>query len=255
MKLLAKDFLTMKGRDKIVMLTCYDYSFAKSMKNNVDLMLVGDSLGNVVLGFQRTKKVTMSDMVRHLGAVRRGAPERFIVCDLPFGSYNGKGQAIKNAQILVKAGADAVKPEGKPEIVKALTQKKINVVGHIGLLPQSAKKMGVVGRAENERKQLLNDALMMEKNGAFMIILECVPKDVARQITKLVQIPTVGIGAGKDCDGQVLVSYDMLGLFSDYLPKFVRKYTDLSENINEATKKFKEDVKSGRFPSSEEVFE
>ncbi len=174
MKKTASELKSMKGKEKISVLTCYDYSFAKAIDGAVDIILVGDSLGNVILGYERTRKVKMEDMKRHLEAVHRGAPETFIVADLPFGSYDNKGDAIENAKRLIDAGADAVKPEARPEIVKALVDEGINVMGHVGLLPQSAEKMGMVGRADEEADRIVEEAKRIEEAGAFSLVVESV---------------------------------------------------------------------------------
>jgi 3-methyl-2-oxobutanoate hydroxymethyltransferase len=255
MKKSASDILRMKGKEKISVLTCYDYSFARAFDGNVDIILVGDSLGNVVLGYDRTKNVTMEDMIRHVSAVARGAPNTFIVADLPYKSFDNEKDAVANAKKLISAGADAVKPEGRPEIVKALTKNKINVMGHLGLLPQSAEKLGVVGRENEEAEKITREAAEIEKGGAFSIVLESIPSKLAGKITKKLKIPTIGIGAGKDCDGQVLVSYDMLGLFPDFKPKFVRKYLSLKEDIKKAVLQYSKDVKQGDFPDEKESFD
>jgi 3-methyl-2-oxobutanoate hydroxymethyltransferase len=244
----------MKGKEKIAMLTCYDYSFAKAMDENVDIILVGDTLGNVVLGYERTKNVTVEDMLVHFAAVRKGAPNTFIVADLPFGSYENEHAALLTAKKLISLGADAVKPEGKPEIVRALVNNKINVIGHLGLLPQTAEKFGVVGKEENESKRMISQAKEIEKAGAFSIVLESIPSALAEQITNEISIPTIGIGAGKECDGQVLVSYDMLGLFPDFKPKFVRQYIDLKNEVKNAVLEYSKDVKKGKFPSEKESY-
>lgn len=254
MKKTVDDIKAMKGKEKIAVLTCYDYSFAKAMDGNVDIILVGDSLGNVVLGYDRTKYVTMQDMIRHLQAVRSGTPDTFIVADLPYASYNNEEDAIKSSKKLIKAGADAVKPEGKPEIVKVLADDGVEVMGHLGLLPQSAEKYGVVGKGEEEAKRIIGEAKKIEEAGAFSLVLESIPSKLAEEITNNLKIPTIGIGAGNKCDGQVLVLYDMLGLFPDFEPRFVRKYLNLKEDIRKAVQQYSKDIKEGRFPSENESF-
>ena len=248
------DIREMQGNEKIAMLTCYDYSFAKAIGGRADILLVGDSLGNVVLGYPKTRNVLMEDMLRHVGAVRRGAPEAFIVGDLPFGAYENEKDALGNARRLLEAGADAVKPEGKPEIVRALAKAGIPVMAHLGLLPQTAEKFGVVGRGE-EGEKLLKESKEMEQAGAFSLVLETVPASLAKKVTQSISIPTIGIGAGKDTDGQVLVLYDLLGLFEDFKPKFVRKYARLANVVRQAVVEYSIDVKKGNFPSREESFE
>lgn len=254
MKKTVDDIKAMKGKEKIAVLTCYDYSFAKAMDGNVDIILVGDSLGNVVLGYDRTKYVTMQDMIMHLQAVRSGTPDTFIVADLPYASYNNEEDAIKSSKKLIKAGADAVKPEGKPEIVKVLADDGVEVMGHLGLLPQSAEKYGVVGKDEKEAKRIIGEAKKIEEAGAFSLVLESIPSKLAEEITNNLKIPTIGIGAGNKCDGQVLVLYDMLGLFPDFEPRFVRKYLNLKEDIRKAVQQYSKDIKEGRFPSENESF-
>ena len=253
MKKTTIELKSMKGKEKISVLTCYDYSFAKAIDDAVDIILVGDSLGNVILGYERTKKVKIEDMRRHVGAVRRGAPSTFIVADLPFGSYDTNKDAIENAKRLTDAGADAVKPEGNPEIVKALVDGGIEVMGHVGLLPQSAEKMGIVGRAEEEAERIIEEAKKIEEAGAFSVVVESVPESLGEKVSQAVGIPTIGIGAGNKADGQVLVIYDMLGLFPDFSPKFARKYMNLKEDVKKAVSDYSKDVKEGKFPSEEET--
>ena len=242
---------SMKGKEAIVVLTCYGYPMAKVLEEEgVDIILVGDSLGNVVLGYESTKEVTMQDMIRHTGAVRRGAVTSFIVADMPYKSDETNEMALKNANLLIDNGADAVKVEGKPEIVKFLVQNRIAVIGHIGHLPQTAEKP-VVHRDFNE---LLKKAEVLQNAGAFAIVLEMVQSEVAQKITDFLSIPTIGIGAGPYCDGQVLVINDMLGMFEDFKPKFVKKYAKVNQDIRNAVKEYKKDVKKGDFPSEEYSF-
>ena len=250
MKKTVENIRNMKGKERISVLTCYDYSFARVIDGKVDIILVGDSLGNVVLGYEKTKHVTMQDMIRHLSAVRRGAPNTFIVCDLPYGSYLNVGDAIDNAKDLINAGADAVKPEGSAEIVKALIDNGTPVMGHVGHLPQSEGK----ARVHREWNKLLDESKAIEEAGAFAIVLEMVQSEIAKQITNVITVPTIGIGAGKKCDGQVLVLYDLLGLYPDFEPKFARKYMDLKEQVKKAIKMYSDDVKKGDFPSEKESF-
>lgn len=254
MKQTHQQIKALKGVEKISMLTCYDYSFAKAMNGKVDIILVGDSMGNVVLGFERTKHVLLEDMQRHVAAVRRGAPDTLIVGDLPYGAYDTPKDAIANAEKLVAAGADAVKPEGKPEIVQALTDAGYAVMGHLGLLPQTAVQFGVVGRQAEEEQSLLQAAQDIAKAGAFSVVLECVPVQLADKVSRNISIPTIGIGSGSATDGQVLVLYDMLGLYPDFKPKFVRRYANLAEVILQAVESYTEDVKSVQFPLETEAF-
>ncbi len=242
---------SMKGKEPIVMLTCYDYTTAKVLeKLKIDIILVGDSLGNVVLGYNNTRYVTMHDMVRHTSAVRRGAPKSFIVADMPYNSDTNKELAIKNATILIKSGADAVKIEGKPAICKALVESRINVMGHVGHLPQTAGKPIV----HRDKDKLLEDSRRLEKAGVFAIVLEMVQMDIAKNITETLKIPTIGIGAGPYCDGQVLVTPDLLGIYDDFKPSFVKRYANINNEIKRAIEKYKEEVKNRIFPSKEYSF-
>jgi len=251
MKKTVKEIKEMK--EKVSVITCYDYSFAKAIDGQVDMILVGDSIGNVVLGYERTSKVEMEDMIRHLRAVRKGAPDTFIVCDLPHGSYEDENEAISNAKKLIQEGADAVKPEGKPNIVKALVDNNIEVMAHLGLLPQTAEKFSLVGKEEKEAEELFKEVRLVEEAGAFSVVLESVPGDLAEKITDEISIPTIGIGAGNKCSGQVLVLYDLLGLFPDFTPKFVRQYANLKEVVKKAVQNYSKDVKSGDFHSENET--
>lgn len=241
----------MKGREKIAVLTAYGYPIAKILDEaEFDIILVGDSLGMVVLGYETTKQVTMQDMIRHVQAVANGAKNTLIVADLPINSYNTKEDAVKNAKLLIEAGAKGVKPEGKPEIIEALTKENIPVMGHIGLLPQT-DKYSVKGKDEEEAEKLIQTAKETEKAGAFCIVIESVPIELAKKITNSIGIPTIGIGAGKYCDGQILVVNDMLGFYDKLKPKFAKQYVDLWEIIKKAVSEYKEEVKEGKFPTKE----
>ena len=253
-KTAISDIIESKRHRKLSMLTCYDYSFARLLNGRVDMILVGDSLGNVILGYDRTTQVTMADMVRHIGAVRRGAPDTLIIGDMPAGSYDEFSSAIANARRLVDAGADAVKPEGRPKIVRALTDAGFSVMGHLGYLPQTAPAFKVVGRDDDEALQLQQDALGIQKAGAFSVVLECLPSATAKTLTAELTIPTIGIGAGAGCDGQVLVLYDLLGLFTDFKPKFVRQYADLAQQVRDAVDAYVHDVCENNFPGNEEEY-
>lgn len=254
-KLTVEEIKNKKNREKIIMLTCYDYSFARILDGKVDIILVGDSLGNVILGYDHTRHVTMSDISHHLRAVRRGAPNTFIVADLPANSYKTSREAITNAKILIESGADAVKPEGKPDIIKSIKKNNIEVMGHLGYLPQTAEKFKIVGRDEKEAINLKNECSEIEQTGAFCVVLECVPVNLAQEMSALVNIPTIGIGSGPSCDGQVLVLYDMLGLFTKFKPKFVRQYCHLSEEIRRAVENYSNDIRNNIFPSLEESYQ
>ncbi len=254
----------MKGAgEKITVLTAYDAAMSKLLEScGVDILLVGDSLGNVILGYDSTVPVTMEDMLHHAGAVRRGAPSSFIVGDMPFGSYqNGSYDAVANAtRFLKEAGCDAVKLEGGFEVfetIEDLVRAGIPVMGHIGLTPQTASQLGgykVQGKDAESAKKLLDEAMAIEEAGVFSMVLECVPSQLAEVITESVSIPTIGIGAGPDCDGQVLVVNDLLGMSEKFIPSFVKCYTGLAPIIKENIQKFNEEVRSGAFPDESHSF-
>ncbi len=264
MKNTVSTFLSQKQKgEKITMLTAYDYSTAKLIDEaGINSILVGDSLGTVILGYEDTLPVTMEDILHHTRAVTRGAKNALVVADMPFMSYQTSVyDAVKNAGRLVKeGGAAAVKLEGGASVteqISAIVKASIPVVGHIGLTPQSVNVFGghkVQGKSEESAKQIIEDAKAVEKAGAFAIVMECVPAKLAEVITKTVSVPTIGIGAGAGCDGQVLVYQDMLGMFSDFCPKFVKKYADVGEIMKEAFKQYKNDVQSGAFPTQEHTF-
>ena len=248
---------------KITMLTAYDYSTAKLMDEaGIDMILVGDSLGNVILGYEDTISVTMEDMIHHGAAVSRGVKETMVVVDMPFMSYQiSVEEAVTNAGRLMKEGrANAVKLEGGKSVcpqIKAITQAGIPVVAHLGLTPQSINALGgyiVQGKSEDAAKKLLEDALAVQEAGAFALVLECVPTKLASLITKKLTIPTIGIGAGNECDGQVLVYQDMLGMFSDYVPKFVKQFAQVGEIMKKAFSDYKEEVASGAFPAEKNSY-
>jgi len=249
--------------EKITMLTAYDYSTAKIIdESGINAILVGDSLGMVCLGYEDTLSVTMEDMIHHSKAVARGAKNSLVVTDMPFMSYQTSVyDAVVNAGRLVKEGnAQAVKLEGGIDVaaqIRAIVNASIPVMGHIGLTPQSVNAFGgfkVQGKNEEAAKKLLQDAKAVEEAGAFAVVLECVPSKLAELITSKLSIPTIGIGAGVGCDGQVLVYQDMLGMFSDFTPKFVKKYTDLGGYMKEAFTRYIEEVRDGVFPSEEHSF-
>ena len=248
---------------KITMLTAYDYSTAKLMDEaGIDMILVGDSLGNVILGYEDTISVTMEDMIHHGAAVSRGVKETMVVVDMPFMSYQiSVEESVTNAGRLMKEGrANAVKLEGGKSVcpqIKAITQAGIPVVAHLGLTPQSINALGgykVQGKSEDAAKKLLEDALAVQEAGAFALVLECVPTKLASLITKKLTIPTIGIGAGNECDGQVLVYQDMLGMFSDYVPKFVKQFAQVGEIMKKAFTDYKEEVASGAFPAEKNSY-
>ncbi|MDY6011170.1 MAG: 3-methyl-2-oxobutanoate hydroxymethyltransferase [Duodenibacillus sp.] len=264
MKKTVSTFQAMKAEGrKISMLTCYDYSTARLIDEaGVDAVLVGDSLGNVILGYPDTLAVTMDDMIHHGAAVVRGVRDALVVVDMPFMSYQvSVKQAVKNAGRLVKkTGCAAVKLEGGENVadrVRAIVDAGIPVVGHIGLTPQSVNALGgykVQGRDEKAAVKLMHDARALEKAGAFAIVLECVPAPLAAFISSHVCVPTIGIGAGAGCDGQVLVYQDMLGLYSDMKPKFVRRFAELGEGMRQAFAAYDKAVKDGTFPNESESF-
>ena len=246
------------------MLTAYDYSTAKLLDEaGVNSILVGDSLGNVILGYEDTISVTMEDMIHHGAAVARGAKDALVIIDMPFMSYQTSVyDAVVNAGRLMKEGrAGAVKLEGGQEVcpqIQAIVAAGIPVCAHLGLTPQSIHAFGghrVQGRTEEAARKLLKDARAVEEAGAFAVVLECVPEKLANLVTESVKIPTIGIGAGNGCDGQVLVYQDMLGMFSDFTPKFVRRYAELGEEMKEAFRAYIADVESGAFPSEEHSYQ
>lgn len=248
---------------KISMLTAYDYSTAKLMDEaGINAILVGDSLGNVILGYEDTISVTMEDMIHHTSAVARGTKNAMVVADMPFMSYQTSVyDAVVNAGRLMKEGrANAVKLEGGAEVcpqITAISNAGIPVMAHLGLTPQSINAFGgfkVQGKTEQTAQKLLDDARAIEKAGAFAVVLECVPEKLATKISKELSIPTIGIGAGAGCDGQVLVYQDLLGMFSDFTPKFVKKYADLGSIMKEAFKNYIDDINNGEFPKEEHTY-
>ncbi|MDI6690513.1 MAG: 3-methyl-2-oxobutanoate hydroxymethyltransferase [Candidatus Bathyarchaeota archaeon] len=245
-----------KGKEKIIMLTAYDYQMAKILDQvGVDLILVGDSLGMVVQGYSDTKSVTMSDMIYHTKAVTRGAKKTPIIGDMPINTYNTPNEALVNAKKFIEAGAHGVKIEGnKPEVVKALLDAGIPVQGHVGMLPQMADVYRVRGKKPEEAKQIFRDALELDRLGVFSIVIECVPEGLAKKITEAVKAPTIGIGAGKYCDGQVLVINDMLGMDLSFKPKFVKRYAELNNIIRDAVSKFVKEVSAGVYPDEEHTY-
>jgi len=251
-----------KGKNKLVMVTAYDFMSARIVSEaEVDIILVGDSLGNVILGYPNTIPVTMEEMLIHVSAVRRGAKESFVVADMPFLSYQcGIDKAIENAGKFLKVGANAVKVEGGKEvvsIVRKMVDFGIPVMGHLGLTPQSVNQIGgykVQGTNEKSRLKLLEDAKALQDAGVFSIVLELVVEEVAKEITDSIEVPTIGIGSGRFCDGQVLVFHDLLGLNPDFKPKFVKNYADLFEISKKAISNFASDVRQGLFPMENNVF-
>ena len=250
--------------EKISMITCYDYSTAKIMEEaGVNTILVGDSLGNVMLGYEDTLQVTMEDMIHHCAAVSRAVKDTFIVCDMPFMSYQADvSDAVRNAGRLVKEGrANMVKLEGGVEVcpqIEAIVKASIPVCAHIGLTPQSINAFGgykVQGRTEAAAKKLIEDAFAVEKAGASMVVLEGVPAKLAKMVTEKLSIPTIGIGAGKDTDGQVLVMQDMLGMFKDFVPKFVKQFANMGDVMKEAFESYIKEIQDGTFPGEEHTYD
>jgi len=248
---------------KITCLTAYDYPTGRLVDEaGVDVVLVGDSLAMVMLGHDSTLPLTLEEALHHTKAVRRGVERALVVADMPYGSYHGDiNESLRNAMRFVKeAGAEAVKIEGgerRLELIARLTEAEIPVMGHIGLTPQSLNALGgyrVQGKTPNAAEQLLRDAKGVEAAGAFAIVLEAIPRELAAEITKAVEIPTIGIGAGPDCDGQVLVLHDMLGLTFQNAPKFARRYANIGEIISKAVREYCADVQSGSFPTDAESY-
>jgi 3-methyl-2-oxobutanoate hydroxymethyltransferase len=254
--------LKRKKGARLVMLTAYDFPSAKlAAEAGVDVILVGDSLGMVVLGYGSTVPVTVEDILHHTRAARRGAPEAFVVADMPFLSYSTKEQALANAARFMKeAGADAVKVEGGIEtvpVVEALVAAGVPVLGHVGLTPQTASALGgfkLQGRDEASARRILDEAAALERAGCWGLVLELVPAPLARLLTERVGIPTIGIGAGAHTDGQVLVFHDLVGLYSGFTPKFVKRYAEAGTLIREAIASYAADVRNGSFPGEEHSF-
>ena len=254
----------MKQRgEKITALTAYDYSFSRVLDEaGVDILLVGDSLASVIQGHESTLPVTLEEMIYHTKAVVRGRKRALVVADMPFLSFQiSVEEAKRNAgRFLQEGGAEAVKLEGGVpmlETIEAIVQMGIPVMGHVGLTPQSLHRFGgykVQGKEKDRGELILQDALAVEEGGAFAIVLEGIPKDLAQEITRRLTIPTIGIGAGVDCDGQILVVHDMLGLFDNYTPKFVKRYADLRGVIADAVRNFIGEVREGKFPDEEHSF-
>ena len=249
-----QDIKSMKGKQKIAMLTAYDFPTAKLMDGIVDMILVGDSLVMVVLGYENTTQVTMDDMLRATGAAARGAKNTFIVGDMPIGTYDSEKDALKNAKLFLEAGAHAVKIERKPEIAKFLARNGIEVMGHIGLTPQTITTFKVQGKDKDSADKILGEAVDLDKAGCFSLVLECIPLTLAETITNKIKIPTIGIGAGIHCDGQVLVTNDILGLYGDFKPKFLKRYAEMGNEMKTAFENYAKEVREGKFPTDENSF-
>jgi 3-methyl-2-oxobutanoate hydroxymethyltransferase len=250
----------MKASQRIAMITAYDYPSAKAADAaGSDIILVGDSLAMVVLGYPDTLSVTVDDMLHHTRAVARGTSHAMVVGDMPYLSYHvSVDEAVRNAGRFMQAGAHAVKIEGgKPsriKVVEAILDAEVPVMGHIGLTPQSVNALGgfkVQGKGVEEARRLINEAIALEQAGCFAIVLECVPAELASFITERVSIPTIGIGAGPSCDGQVLVLHDVLGMYDGHTPKFVRRYANLGDEMQKALTNYVDDVRAGRFPDAQ----
>ncbi|MDO5491060.1 MAG: 3-methyl-2-oxobutanoate hydroxymethyltransferase [Bacillota bacterium] len=264
MKNTAVTFQEMKQKgEKISMLTCYDYSTAKLMEAaGINAVLVGDSLGNTMLGYPDTLSVTMENMITYGGAVARGCRDTLVVLDMPFMSYQvSVEQALTNAGRLMKEGrGGAVKLEGGATVcpqIKAMTEAGIPVMAHLGLMPQSINTLGgnkVQGRTLNAAKKLLEDACAIQDAGAFSVVLECIPAPLAEFVSKAIRIPTIGIGGGSGCDGQILVYQDMLGMFTDFVPKFVKQFGNIGEQMTKAFRDYDAEVKAATFPDEEHSF-
>jgi 3-methyl-2-oxobutanoate hydroxymethyltransferase len=261
--LLERKIFRSENVSKITSLTAYDYPTARLLDEaGVDILLVGDSLGMVMLGHESTLPVTVEEMLHHTRAVRKGTRRALVVADMPFGSYHAEiGESVRNAVRFVKeAGAEAVKVEGgerRLELIARLTESEIPVMGHVGLTPQSLHAMGgfkVQGKTPDAAEQLVRDARAVEAAGAFAIVLEGIPRELAALITRELRIPTIGIGAGPECDGQILVVNDLLGLTFGPVPRFARQYTNLSEIISSAVREYCSDVRRGSFPADGESY-
>lgn len=263
-KMTVPEVRSMKERgEKIVCLTAYDYCFARILdESGIDLLLVGDSLGSVVQGHDSTLPVTVDDIIYHTRAVVRGRKRALVVSDMPFMTFQlGVDEAKRNAgRLIQEGGAESVKLEGgvtQAATIEALVKMGVPVMGHVGLTPQSVHQFGgyrIQGRGEADARNILDDALAVEQSGAFAVVLEGIPVQLAREITRRVSIPTIGIGAGMHCDGQILVVHDMLGLFEDFTPKFVKRYANLKDTIGGAVRSYMEEVRTAAFPAEEHTF-
>ncbi|MFA5271072.1 MAG: 3-methyl-2-oxobutanoate hydroxymethyltransferase [Candidatus Omnitrophota bacterium] len=261
-KLTIENIKEKKGKEKIVILTCYDYSFAKALDEaGLDMVMVGDSMANVVLGLGQTLEISFQEMLSHTKAVARATQNTFVIADMPYEScHNGASRAFKDARAFIRAGAGAVKVEwfrGCQSIIKKLIQNNIPVMGHVGLTPQTAHLLGgfkVQGKDKKSALNMIKQSKTLEKLGVFSLVLECVPSQLSKFITESVSIPTIGIGAGKFCDGQVLVLYDVLGLYRKISPRFVRRYGDFFSETKKIALNFVADIKKDNFPGEKESF-
>ena len=252
-----KKILIKKNKSKIVCLTAYSKNIAAILDQHCDLILVGDSLGSVLYNYKSTKEVTLQTMINHSKSVRLGVDKSLMVFDMPYKTYRNPQEALKNAKLVLKeTKCDAVKLEGGKKIipiVKKLVQNKIPVMGHVGILPQTDKKFTFKGRKQRESERILNDTKLLENAGAFSIVLECIETKLSKKITNQIKIPTIGIGSSSNCDGQVLVIDDLIGLTQSKF-KFVKKYIDMSKIIEGAVKKYRVDVLKKRFPKAKHSF-
>ena len=254
MNLKIKKILSKKNKSKIICLTSYTKNFSEILDKYTDIILVGDSLGSVLYSFDTTKNVNLKMMIEHSKSVRKGIKKSLMVVDMPYNTYRNKSEALKNAKKIIKdSKADAVKLEGGKKIIniiKHLRKNKLNVMGHLGILPQSQKgKFRYKGKTSLERKRLLADAMLLQKNGVFSIVLECIETSLSKKITKELKIPTIGIGSSVNCDGQVLVTDDLIGLNLTSI-KFVKSFYNIRKHIELAIKRFSSDVKNKKYPSS-----
>ena len=251
------DLIKKKNKSKIVSLTAYSKNVASIIDKYCDIVLVGDSLGSVLYNFSSTKKVTLDMMIEHSKSVRMGIKKSLMVVDMPYGTYKNPNEALKNAkEIISKTKCDAIKLEGGKkvvQIIKTLIKNKIPVMGHLGVLPQSATNFRFKGKETSERKIILRDSKLLEEAGVFSIVLECVESSLAKEITKSIKIPTIGIGASVHCDGQVLVTDDLIGL-NKIKARFVKRYSNIEKQINDAVLKFKKDVVSNKFPTKKHSY-
>ena len=257
LRITIKNILQKKGKNPITCLTAYSSPIAKILDKYCDIILVGDSLGMVLYGMSSTREVSLDMMINHGKAVKKSAKKSLVVVDMPYKTYSNKFSAYKNAKKLIRlTKCDAIKLEGGKKIsniVKYLTNRKIPVMGHVGYLPQSSSTFKLMGKNEKQKKQILDDAVALSNSGVFAIVIECVVENLAKKITKVLPIPTIGIGASKNCDGQVLVTDDMLGV-SGFYPRFVKKYSKVKKIIEISVKNYCEDVKKRRFPSTHNIY-
>ena len=246
----AEQIRTTKGAGRLAVLTVYDYPMAAALDScGLDILLVGDTLGEVIHGFGTTTEVTMEMMLLHTAAVKRGVSQTHILADLPHLSYEDPETALKNSLLLMKAGADSIKLEGnKRDVVEHLVNNDVPAVGHVGLTPQTIHEYRMQGKDESSAARILADAKELEAAGCFAVVLECIPQELARQITAELKVPTIGIGAGPDCDGQVLVLMDVLGLTPRKTPFYVKKYGNLAEEVRKIGKQFADEVRAKKFP-------